>query len=77
MIKYENECCDCAVPGYPCIGDLCGLRHVAHYYCDGCDKEFSPEELFNIDGEMLCEDCAKENISYRDLLEEKYGTVEV
>lgn len=23
MLKYENECCDCQAPGYPCLGVLC------------------------------------------------------
>ena len=51
MVKFENECCDCAVPGYPCIGDNCRLRHVKHIYCNSCGNEV--EETW--DG--LCEEC--------------------
>ena len=36
MVTYENECCDCEVPAYPCLGSSCPNRHVKHYYCDDC-----------------------------------------
>lgn len=59
MVKFENECCDCAVPGYPCLGDSCKNRRVPHYYCDGedCGEEFHSSELYDFDGIMLCKDC--------------------
>lgn len=60
MIKYENNCCSCAVPSYPCQGDSCPNRHVAHYYCDECDKEARP--LYEIDGLELCNRCALEHL---------------
>lgn len=54
-IVYEDECCQCAVPGYPCAGKH---KRVQHYYCDGeCEEEFSPSELYDFDGDMLCIDC--------------------
>lgn len=59
MVKYENECCGCAVPAYPCMGDACPNRHVPHYYCDKCGEELY-EEAYEVDGEDLCEDCLKE-----------------
>ena len=55
MIKYENECCDCAVPGYPCMGDTCPNINVKHLYCDKCSEDC--EELYVFDGEELCRDC--------------------
>ena len=65
MVKFENECCDCAVPGYPCIGVNCPLRNVKHLYCDKCGDDV--EELW--DG--LCEECfieeAKENANHESL----------
>lgn len=54
MKKIENECCSCAVPAYPCIGDSCSKRNVEHYYCDECGAE---DTLYHFDGEQLCEDC--------------------
>ena len=39
MITYENECCGCAVPAYPCMGDACPNRNVPHLYCDRCKEE--------------------------------------
>ena len=57
MIKYENDCCGCAAPAYPCMGDVCPLRHKPHYYCDQCGYEM--EELYELDGEQLCIDCIK------------------
>ena len=58
MVKYENECCSCATPAYPCIGDLCSNRHVKHLYCDKCDDDV--DELYDVDGEELCKDCLLE-----------------
>lgn len=55
MIRYEDECCDCATPGYPCIGDSCPLKHVRRLYCDRC--EFPAKKLYKYDSEELCEEC--------------------
>ena len=58
MLKIENHCCDCAVPGYPCRGSLCPLTKVAVHYCDECGDEL--EEIYDVDGKELCEYCLKE-----------------
>jgi hypothetical protein len=57
--RIEDECCGCAVPAYPCMGSACPNRNVVRYYCDCCDDEFEPEELFVYDDtdEELCIDC--------------------
>ena len=55
MITYENECCGCAVPGYPCMGDICTNINVKHLYCDKCKADC--EELYDYDGEELCQEC--------------------
>ena len=55
MVRYENRCCGCAVPGYPCLGSSCPNRNVPVYYCDKCGDEL--EEIYDVDGEELCEDC--------------------
>lgn len=54
MVRYENDCCGCAVPGYPCTGEH---KRVPHYYCDKCKKEYSKDELCDFYGEYLCIDC--------------------
>ena len=59
MVKIENHCCDCAVPGYPCRGSACPLTRVVVHYCE-CGCELPPEEIYEVDGEELCEDCLKE-----------------
>lgn len=58
MLVIENHCCDCATPGYPCRGERCPKRHVEVHYCDHCDAEL--EEVYEVDGEELCEECLKE-----------------
>lgn len=58
MKKYENQCCDCAVAGYPCLGSSCSLRKVPIHYCDRCESEI--DEIFDVEGEELCEDCLKD-----------------
>ena len=59
MIKEENDCCGCAVPAYPCMGNACPNRHALHYYCDECGEEV--ERLWNYKGDQLCDDCVREH----------------
>ena len=58
MIVYENRCCDCTVPGYPCKGDMCSNRNVRVLKCDKCKEE--TDRLYVVDGEELCADCLLE-----------------
>ena len=60
MIKYENECCDCAVPAYPCMGEFCPNRNVPHYYCDKCKSE--EDVLYEYENLQLCECCLLETV---------------
>lgn len=62
--KYEDHCRDCAVPGYPCLGSSCPNRNVPVYYCDKCGDEL--DEVYDVDGEELCEDCLKERFRRRE-----------
>ena len=57
MVRRENLCVGCAVPGYPCRGSSCPNLQVEVHYCDHCDEEI--EEIFVVDGEELCEECLK------------------
>lgn len=57
MVKYENECCDCATPNYPCLGSKCPNRNVPHYYCDSCGDEVDQKELYDYAGQEVCGDC--------------------
>lgn len=56
MIKYENHCCSCAVPAYPCMGSSCPNVNVPVYYCDCCGDDTYAE--YEIEGEHYCEGCA-------------------
>lgn len=58
MVVIEDHCCDCAVPVYPCRGSSCPNRNVEVHYCDKCGCEL--EDIYEVDGEELCEDCLKE-----------------
>lgn len=64
MVKTENHCCRCAVPGYPCRGAACELRHVKVHYCDKCGEEL--DEIYDVDGEELCEYCLKDMFRRND-----------
>lgn len=57
-VTLENECVGCP-PNMGCLGDSCPNRNVAHYYCDKCGAEVDPEDLYDVDGVDLCEDCLK------------------
>ena len=52
-IRYENQCCSCAVPAYPCLGDSCPNRRVKILECDKCHDEV--DSLYKYGGEELCE----------------------
>lgn len=62
MVRYENDCSNCAVEGYPCTG---AHKHVPHLYCDKCGEEV--DFAYDIDGDHICEGC----------LPEMFPTVEV
>jgi hypothetical protein len=57
IIKIENHCVDC---GLTCLGAACPYRFVSTYYCDCCKTD---EVEYILDGEHLCEGCAKEYLS--------------
>lgn len=60
LIKYENFCCDCASPGYPCDGDKCPNRNVPIFYCDECGEDF--EKIYHYDDQELCIDCIEKRL---------------
>ncbi len=55
MIRIENRCCDCAVPGYPCRGTSCPLRRAEVHYCNRCGDEL--EDVHFHQGVELCDVC--------------------
>lgn len=65
MIRIENHCCDCAVPGYPCRGSSCPSRRVEVHYCDRCHDQMD-EPFEDEDGRELCEMCRDELYNTED-----------
>lgn len=61
MVKIENRCVDC---GFPCLGSACPHRNVKVHYCDKCGEEI--DEIFEVDGEDLCEECLKDMFRKED-----------
>ena len=59
MIKYEDRCVQCTTVGLHCLGDACGNKNVPVLYCDRCEDEIE-DEVYEVDGEDLCEYCLKE-----------------
>lgn len=57
MVKNENHCVDC---GLSCLGSSCPNRNVEVHYCDKCNEEIPYDEIYDVDGEELCEECLKE-----------------
>lgn len=56
--KLYDNCMCCTSNGLACRGMACEFsRPQAVYTCDGCGKELDSEELYDVDGEMLCADC--------------------
>lgn len=66
MVKYENHCCDCAAPGYPCLGSLCSRRRVEVHYCDNCGCELEKININEDTGDELCDECLAEQNETED-----------
>lgn len=60
MVRYENHCCDCATPAYPCRGSSCPLVRVEVHYCDNPKCGGQLDEIFEVDGGEYCEECLKD-----------------
>ena len=58
MVRIEDHCCGCAVPGYPCLGSRCPNRRVEVHYCDKCGDEL--HEVYDDEELELCESCRDE-----------------
>lgn len=54
MIKYEDKCVGCP-PGMECLGSSCPKKNVPYLICDKCGEV--AEELYEYEGEELCEEC--------------------
>lgn len=55
MVRTESGCVGC---GRPCWGTACPYYRVTVLECDRCHNEV--DELYEVDGEDLCEDCLKD-----------------
>lgn len=54
MIRLDDDCVECSKP---CTSS-CPMYHPQpHYYCDVCGEERYPEDLYDVDGVMVCGDC--------------------
>lgn len=53
-VRIEDDCVDC---GKPCLGSSCPYKAVKHFYCDVCGEEVDPDDLHDVDGVQVCDDC--------------------
>lgn len=58
MIVYENDCCNCAVGGYPCTG---AHKRVKHLRCDDCEEDLQFAYIGE-DGGEYCEECILDHL---------------
>ena len=63
MIKTVNECVGCP-PEMGCMGSACPNRNVPILVCDECGEEYV-SDLYEFEGQWLCEDCVKEKVPHR------------
>lgn len=52
MVRVENECAECP---QGCVD--CGRKRSRRFYCDQCGEGHGAEDLYMVDGDMLCSDC--------------------
>lgn len=59
MAKTHVETCvGCTSMGLHCRGHACpNYDGIFEYTCDKCKEGFDPEDLYDVDGEMLCAEC--------------------
>ena len=57
MVRYEDGCVGCP-PEMGCMGNACPNRNIAIYVCDRCDEDIEGD-VYEVDGEHLCEGCLK------------------
>jgi hypothetical protein len=60
VVRIENHCVGCTDLGMHCLGSTCKNRNVPVYYCDKCGDELPYDEIYEADGEEICEECLKE-----------------
>ena len=58
MQRMQDDCVDCGRPEY--CGSCELNKYAQHFYCDRCGCELDPSEVYDEDGQDLCEDCLKE-----------------
>lgn len=59
MLRYENQCRDCATDLYPCRGNICPLRHVERHYCDDCGSD---GRIYRFDDGEYCIECIEKRL---------------
>ena len=55
MVIHEDRCVGCP-PEMGCLGSICPNKSVVVYICDHCEEDIEGE-VFEVDGEDLCERC--------------------
>ncbi|WP_105302671.1 hypothetical protein [Anaerolactibacter massiliensis] len=55
-IRHEDDCVGCP-SDRGCLGSACPHKDVKVYTCDVCGEECDPEDLHDVDGNMVCSDC--------------------
>ena len=69
--KWVDNCVGC---GLPCRGSACPNKSASPVYtCDICHDEFDPEDLYDDEGTMICEDCLLEMYKTVAQMEEENG----
>lgn len=68
MIYYVNDCCGCAVPGYPCLGSGCSLRHSPRWKCDICgEDDLYEDDMYEVDDDVdICKECHRKEQDEED-----------
>ena len=59
MERIENHCVGCPKE-MGCLGSACPNRNVRVIYCDICKEEIGIDDVYEVDGQDLCEDCLKD-----------------
>lgn len=59
MTKIENQCVGCP-KNMGCLGSSCPNRNVEVVYCDICGCVIYGNDIYDVKGQDVCEDCLKD-----------------
>lgn len=66
-VRIEDDCVGCP-SDRGCLGSACPHKNVKVYTCDVCGEEKDEDEMHDVDGVMVCDDCLIEYLEEEGII---------